>query len=236
MSLIVLDTNLIVSAFARSATCLWYSTPSLNDVGERYKSKGAVRTSRQTPRVALVGSTSKERSSRLIIPAPFAGNRAQESRLGPTVFVSPVPLEGFTFNSVPSFGPLTSRLKSDASWRDEFPAHQDWADEFVNLNEWGWWPLQMALAQNTTGGYGPGLFLDSAYSVIGAVSLFRSVSYLSRSGVEYHSLCVGNPNALPFCCAPRSCCTPHYETHRTSAGHRKAKAELQRHVKNQPTR
>lgn len=32
-----------------------------------------------------------------------------------------------------NLGPLTARLKSEASWRDEYPAWQDWADECESL-------------------------------------------------------------------------------------------------------
>lgn len=38
-------------------------------------------------------------------------------------------LGGITFASVPTLGRLTALLKSEASWRDEFPAWQEYADE-----------------------------------------------------------------------------------------------------------
>jgi hypothetical protein len=73
----------------------------------------------------------------------------------------------------------------------------------VNLGEWGWGPLQMALSQNCVGGYGPGLFHEPAYSVIGAVCLFWSVSVSGRGGIEYHALCMRNPNAVPTAVVPQ---------------------------------
>jgi hypothetical protein len=61
----------------------------------------------------------------------------------------------------------------------------------------------MALSQNCVGGYGPGLFHDPTYSVIGAVCLFRSVSFLGGEGIEYRALCMRNPNALPSAVVPQ---------------------------------
>ena len=65
----------------------------------------------------------------------------------------------------------------------------------------------MALSQNCVGGYGPGLFHDPTYSVIGAVCLFRSVSVLGREGIEYHALCMRNPNAVPTAVVPHEVVT-----------------------------
>jgi hypothetical protein len=73
----------------------------------------------------------------------------------------------------------------------------------VNLGEWGWGPLQMALTQDCVGGYGPGLFHDPLYSVIGAVCLFWAVSVFGQRGIEYHSRCVANPKALPEAVVPQ---------------------------------
>lgn len=74
----------------------------------------------------------------------------------------------------------------------------------VNLGEWGWGPLQMALSQNCVGGYGPGFFNDPAYSAIGAVCLFRAVSLFGQRGIKYHSLCAANPNALRTAVVPQN--------------------------------
>jgi hypothetical protein len=73
----------------------------------------------------------------------------------------------------------------------------------VNLGEWGWSPLQLALTQNPLGGYGPGLFHYPTYSVIGAVCLFWTVSELGHEGIEYRSLCIANPNAQDTAIVPR---------------------------------
>jgi hypothetical protein len=72
----------------------------------------------------------------------------------------------------------------------------------VNLGEWGWGPLQMALSRDSIG-YGPGLFHDPAYSGIGAVCLFRAVSLFGQRGIEYHSICMANPKALPAAIVPK---------------------------------
>ena len=77
-------------------------------------------------------------------------------------------------------------------------------DCFVNLAEWGWGPLTMALTQNAFGGYGPGLFLQPEYSSIGAVCLFRSVLYLGKNEVEYQTFCLGNPNATSSAAVPET--------------------------------
>ena len=73
-------------------------------------------------------------------------------------------------------------------------------DCFVNVGEWGWGPMQMALTSSTIA-YGEGLFLKPEYAVIGAVCVFRVVSYIGRP-LEYQSLCVANPNALPGAVVP----------------------------------
>jgi hypothetical protein len=75
-------------------------------------------------------------------------------------------------------------------------------DCFVNLTEWGWGPLTMALTQNAVGGYGPGLFLQPEYSTIGAVCLFQTVYYADRTEIEYHALSVANPNAMSSAIVP----------------------------------
>jgi hypothetical protein len=72
----------------------------------------------------------------------------------------------------------------------------------VNLTEWGWGPLVMALTQNAVGGYGPGLFLNPDYSIIGAVCLFRVVLHLEIDKVEYQGLCMANPNAKASAAVP----------------------------------
>jgi hypothetical protein len=77
-------------------------------------------------------------------------------------------------------------------------------DCFVNLADWGWGPPTMALIQNVLGGYGPGLFLDPDYSTIGAVCLFRAVSYLENNETDYQTLCVANPNAKPSATLPEA--------------------------------
>jgi len=77
-------------------------------------------------------------------------------------------------------------------------------DCFVNLTEWGWGPPTMALTQNAFGGYGPGLFLNPDYSTIGAVCLFRAVSYLKNNEINYQTLCVANPNAKPSATVPEA--------------------------------
>jgi hypothetical protein len=84
-------------------------------------------------------------------------------------------------------------------------------DCFVNLGEWGWGPLAMALTQRSIA-YGPGLFHDPACSTIGGVCLFW-LSRANEEGVGYASLCMANPNALPSAALPpemvtRICTTP----------------------------
>jgi hypothetical protein len=74
-------------------------------------------------------------------------------------------------------------------------------DCFVNLGEWGWGPLQMALLQKSIA-YGPGLFHRPDYSTIGAVCLFWSVATFGQHGVEYKSICLANPNAAPEAAVP----------------------------------
>jgi hypothetical protein len=64
-------------------------------------------------------------------------------------------------------------------------------DCFVNLGNWGWGPLQMALLQNSIA-WGEGLFRQSKYENIGAVGLF----WVGKD-VEYRSMFMANPNALP---------------------------------------
>ena len=69
-------------------------------------------------------------------------------------------------------------------------------DCFVNLGNWGWGPLQMALTQNSIA-WGPGLFNRIGYEKIGGVSLF----WLGND-IRYRSICFKNPNALPSAALP----------------------------------
>jgi hypothetical protein len=66
-------------------------------------------------------------------------------------------------------------------------------DCFVNLGNWGWGPLRVALTGSTLG-YGDGLFKIPGYSAIGGVALLW-VKSVSPKGVEYAALCMENPNA-----------------------------------------
>jgi hypothetical protein len=75
-------------------------------------------------------------------------------------------------------------------------------DCFMNLIEWGWGPLQMATTRRSIA-YGDGLFHQPSYSVIGAVCLFRAVSYLGKNKVDYESLCLANPNAKSAAIPPQ---------------------------------
>jgi hypothetical protein len=77
-------------------------------------------------------------------------------------------------------------------------------DCFVNLGEWGWGPLTTALTQKLVGGYGPGLFLGTAYSTIGAACLFRAVLYAGQNEVKYESLCLANPNSRSSSAVPEA--------------------------------
>jgi len=58
--------------------------------------------------------------------------------------------------------------------------------------------------ENPVGGYGPGLFVGSAYSTIGAVCLFRTVLYAGKNEVEYQNLCLSNANAIPSAAVPET--------------------------------
>jgi hypothetical protein len=73
-------------------------------------------------------------------------------------------------------------------------------DCFVNLGEWGWGPLQMALTQRSTA-YGSGLFHDPIYATIGGACLLW-VSRVTDAGVKYSSLCLANENAFPSASLP----------------------------------
>jgi hypothetical protein len=73
-------------------------------------------------------------------------------------------------------------------------------DCFVNLGEWGWGPLKLALTSKTIG-YGDGLFQEVPYSVLGGVSLFR-VSGVNAQDVQYSSLCLPNQNAMSSAALP----------------------------------
>ncbi len=83
-------------------------------------------------------------------------------------------------------------------------------DCFVNLGEWGYGPLQMALTQLSIG-YGPGLFHEPDYRVVGGVALFW-VRRVTDHKVEYSSICLANPNAgaasLPPELASKLCTKP----------------------------
>jgi hypothetical protein len=70
----------------------------------------------------------------------------------------------------------------------------------VNLGEWGWGPLQMALLQKSAA-WGDGLFHKSEYANLGAVCLFWEVLYVGRS-LECKSLFMANPNAVPSAAVP----------------------------------
>jgi hypothetical protein len=73
-------------------------------------------------------------------------------------------------------------------------------DCFVNLGDWGWGPLKLALTSKTIG-YGDGLFQEIPYSVLGGVSLFR-VSGVNERYVKYSSLCLPNQNAMSLAVLP----------------------------------
>lgn len=74
-------------------------------------------------------------------------------------------------------------------------------DCFLNLGEWGWGPLQMALLQKSIA-YGDGLFHKSEFANLGAVCLFWNVLYLGKGLIEYKSLCLANPNAAQSAAVP----------------------------------
>jgi hypothetical protein len=73
-------------------------------------------------------------------------------------------------------------------------------DCFVNLAEWGHGPLQMALTGSSVA-YGDGLFRRPEYAVLGAVCLFRVMSYVGKP-ISYQALCLANPTALPGAVVP----------------------------------
>ena len=83
-------------------------------------------------------------------------------------------------------------------------------DCFVNLAEWGYGPLQMALMQRSLG-YGPGLFHDPAHRAVGGVALFWA-SRFTEHEVGYSSICLANPNAgtasLPLELVSKLCTKP----------------------------
>lgn len=129
-----------------------------------------------------------------------------------------------------NFGVLTRRLVNEGAttWGGLYPAWQSYDDEcerllsflaargeltgkapslivvsddcFVNLGEWGWGPLTMALTQRSIA-YGDGLFHDPAYGKIGGVCLFW-LSRVNETGVHYGSICVVNPNSEPSAALP----------------------------------
>jgi hypothetical protein len=72
-------------------------------------------------------------------------------------------------------------------------------DCYVNLGEWGWGPPMMALIHRSLG-YGDGLFRNPDYSKVGAVCLFWE--RVSDTGVNYASICIANPNAMPSAALP----------------------------------
>ena len=120
-------------------------------VGERSKSKGAARTRGQRPASLLLALPAGSEVRAEI--AASTGNQAQESNSAPRL--SRLPSETLTFLSIPTLGPLTALLKSEASWRDEFPAWQVYADECETLltfaKEYGalglFWPRLRAKQQ-----------------------------------------------------------------------------------------
>ncbi len=69
-------------------------------------------------------------------------------------------------------------------------------DCFVSLGNWGWGPLQMALLQKSLA-YGEGLFHQAKYENIGGVCLFWLSDVNSTNGVQFSSVCMANPNAMP---------------------------------------
>jgi hypothetical protein len=68
-------------------------------------------------------------------------------------------------------------------------------DCFVDLGEWGWGPIQMALLQDSVA-YGPGLFHSRDYAAIGAVCLFWNKAPLGQEGIQFNTTCAANPNAM----------------------------------------
>jgi hypothetical protein len=79
-------------------------------------------------------------------------------------------------------------------------------DCFVNLGEWGWGPLQIALTRQTLSAYGSGLFHDPRFNNIGAVCLFRTYAEFGKP-LEYRCLCQPNPNAAASCAVPQALAT-----------------------------
>jgi hypothetical protein len=74
-------------------------------------------------------------------------------------------------------------------------------DCFINLGAFGYGPLQMALLQKSLA-YGDGLFQNPEYSNIGAVFLFWWILDPEKHRIEYNSIGMGNPNALPKAAVP----------------------------------
>lgn len=74
-------------------------------------------------------------------------------------------------------------------------------DCFINLGDFGYGPLQMALLQKSIA-YGDGLFHKPEYSSIGAVCLFWWILDLQKYRIEYNSICMANPNATSKAAAP----------------------------------
>jgi hypothetical protein len=66
-------------------------------------------------------------------------------------------------------------------------------DCFVNLGEWGWGPLQMALSR-ASAAYGAGLFQKDEFANVGAVCTFWLPSYFGK-GIEHKSICMANPSS-----------------------------------------
>ncbi len=86
--------------------------------------------------------------------------------------------------------------KAARKFSGEFPSLLVILDDFfVSLGNWGWGPLQMALTSSTIA-WGPGLFNDPQYITIGAVALLW-VKSVKPKGVEFHAICLDNPNVLP---------------------------------------
>jgi hypothetical protein len=79
-------------------------------------------------------------------------------------------------------------------------------DCFVSVGEWGWGPLQMALTQSSLG-WGDGLFRDPLYSNVGGVCLFWISRVTDQNGIQWGSLCMTNPNAMPTATLPKELVT-----------------------------
>jgi len=94
-------------------------------------------------------------------------------------------------------------------------------DCFVNLGNWGWGPLHLALTSATIA-YEAGLFTLAAFQSVGGVALLWAKS-TSPKGVEYAAICLANPNAqatatLPLDLVVRLCTKLREPSSRKDAG------------------